>query len=202
MKKLLFVLLFGMMLSLQAQIEVKINPISTIMGAADIQGEYLINENFGVELSLQPFFGKAYEFWNSQEFNGTQSGFAEKLRAKYYYSPYNGGDQWYVDFFATNSSVDYTNEYSSYDDVNNTNIENLVKTFKSSYTGIGFEVGAKKVTDSGFIFEYSLGLGTYLSSDLRIVNDSKDPDQRIEKIEPESVFFSGKLVVGYRFGDF
>jgi len=201
MRKLLFVLLFGTMLSLQAQIEVKINPISTIMGAADIQGEYLLNENFGVELSLQPFFGKAYAFLNSEDYDGTQSGFAEKLRAKYYYSPYNGGDQWYVDIFAVNLSVDYTREYSG-DIGSGDYVDDLIETFKQSYTGIGFEAGAKKVTDTGFIFEYSLGIGTYLSSDFQIIPDSRDTDRDIDKVKPESVFFSGKLVVGYRFGDF
>ncbi len=199
MKKLLFVLLFGATLSLQAQIEVKINPVTTILGAADIQGEYLLNENFGVELSLQPFFGKAYAFLNSEDYDGTQSGFAEKLRAKYYYSPYNGGDQWYVDLFAVNSSVDYTREYSK--DINGNSVD-LIETYKQSYTGIGFEAGAKKVTDSGFIFEYSLGIGTYLSSDFKIAPDANDPDREVEEIKPESIFFSGKLVIGYRFGDF
>ncbi len=201
MKKLLFVLVFGAALSLQAQIEVKINPITTILGAADIQGEYLLNENFGVELSLQPFFGKTYPFLNSEDYDGTQSGFAEKLRAKYYYSPYNGGDQWYIDIFAVNSSVDYTTEYSA--DIGNGNyVDNLVKTLKKSYTGIGFEAGAKKVTDSGFIFEYSLGIGTYLSSDFKIVPDANDPNRQVEEFTPESIFFSGKIVIGYRFGDF
>ena len=201
MKKLLFVLLFGATLSLQAQIEVKINPVTTILGAADIQGEYLLNENFGVELSLQPFFGKTYAFLNSEDYDGTQSGFAEKLRAKYYYSPYNGGDQWYVDIFAVNSSVDYTREYSA-DIGSGDYVNDLIETFKQSYTGIGFEVGAKKVTDTGFIFEYSLGIGSYLSSDFQVIPDSRDTDRGIDKIKPESIFFSGKLVVGYRFGDF
>ncbi len=190
MKKLvLFTLLFGTMFSMKAQIEVKFNPIYSIIGSVDVQSEYLVSETFGVELSLQPFFGHPYSIWDSEFRPGKQSGFAEKLRAKYYFSPYNGGDKKYLDMFVVNSSVNYTQSVSD---------------FKETYIGVGVEYGTKTVFDSGFVYEYAVGLGTYLSHNYKYLDDTSDTDQDMgaNNLNAIPVFLSGKLVIGYRFGDF
>lgn len=50
MKKVFLTVIFGLtMLWAQAQIEVKINPIGTLFGSPDLSGEYIVNENFGLE---------------------------------------------------------------------------------------------------------------------------------------------------------
>ena len=190
MKKLiLFALLFGTLFSMKAQFEAKFNPIYSIIGSVDVQAEYLVSETFGVELSLQPFFGHPYSILNRELGAGKQSGFAEKLRAKYYFSPYNGGDRKYLDMFVVNSSVNYTDLYND---------------FNESYIGIGFEYGIKTVFDSGFVYEYAVGLGTYLSRNFKYLDDTNDTDQNTGANNPNAIpiFLSGKLVIGYRFGDF
>ena len=199
MKKLLFTLLFGAILSAYAQIEVKINPVMTALGMGDISGEYLLSETFGAELSLQPYFGKSYGFSNPANYVGKQSGFAEKIRAKYYYSPYNGGDRQYVDIFAINLSTKTTRNYLQ--TINNEDVQ-FTETYKLSYTGIGFEYGFKNLRDSGIFFEYALGLGVFISSEATISSDPKDPSPySYNALEDVPVFFSGKFAIGYRFGE-
>ena len=201
MKKLLFALVFGAVFTIQAQYEVKINPIMTALGQADISGEYLISETFGVELSLQPYFGKAYEFSNSQSFTGKQSGIGEKLRVKYYYSPYNGGDSYYVDLLVTNASITTIGE-EFVKEIDGEYVK-LKNTFKQSYFGVGFELGYKYVFDSGIVFEYALGAGSFLSNNLKVIPDPLDTEGKVEKRETEvPLFFTGKFVIGYRFGDY
>jgi len=201
MKKLLFTLIFGTVFTIQAQYEIKLNPIMTALGQADISGEYLISETFGVELSLQPYFGKAYEFSNSQNFTGKQSGMGEKLRVKYYYSPYNGGDGYYVDLLVTNASITTIGE--KYQKEIDGEYVDIQKTFKQSYLGIGFELGHKSVLDSGIIFEYAVGLGSFLSNNMKIIPDPLDTEGKTIEGESETpLFFTGKFVIGYRFGDY
>ena len=53
MKKVFLAVSFGFtMLIAQAQMEVKLNPIGTLFGSPDLSGEYIVNENFGTELTL------------------------------------------------------------------------------------------------------------------------------------------------------
>ena len=194
MKKLiLFALLWLTTVSIQAQFELKINPITSFLGSVDIQGEYVINENFGVELSLQPFFGKTNGLIDSSHsLSDKKSGFAEKLRFKYYFDPFNGADQSYLDVFITNFSVVYT----MYSDENQMHINEINK---ESYVGMGLEYGRKTAFDSGLIFEYAIGLGAHLSSN-HIITDGNN--QVVYEREYSPLFASGKLVIGYRFGDY
>ncbi len=194
MKRLLIIVLLSCTaLSMQAQFELKINPVTSVFGSVDVQGEYLVNENFGVELSLQPFFWKTNGLIDSSHSSADKkSGFAEKLRFKYYFDPFNGADQSYLDAFMTHFSVVYTN-YS------NEKLSIINEINKESYVGMGLEYGRKTAFDSGLIFEYAIGFGAHLY-DNHIITDGNN--QVVYEGEYAPLFVSGKLVIGYRFGDF
>ena len=201
MKKLLSTLAFGIVFSIQAQFEIKINPIMTALGEADISGEYIINDALGVELSLQPFFGKSYEFSNLDGFVGKQSGMGEKLRAKYYYEPSDGGDEQYVSAFVSNLSNSIVRDFESYNSNTQTDAT-YTETFKQSYIGIGFEYGYKLHIEPGFVLEFALGVGAYLTNNSKIIIDPEDLDHKGYDKKPQlPFFFSGKFGIGYRFGE-
>ena len=202
MKNLLFALIFGTVFTIQAQYEVKINPIMAIFGEGDISGEYLISETFGVELSLQPFYGKFRDYFTGERPDGKQSGFGEKFRLKYYVSPYNGGDGSYVSMFVSNVSQTIKSDYEDYDYNTQTDV-NYTEIRKMSYIGIGFEYGYKILLDSGFVFDYALGAGTYITNNSRYIPDPDDPEREAHPIKSELPFIiSGKFAIGYRFGDY
>jgi len=202
MKKLLFALIFGVVLSIQAQYEIKINPIMTVLGEADISAEYVVNETFGVEFSLQPFFGKSHEFTNPEDFVGKQSGMGEKLRIKYYFAPYNGGDGQYVSGFVSNLSNTMVRDYEGY--IYPTLTETTyTETLKLSYVGIGFEYGFKYLLDSGLVLDYAVGFGAYVTNNSKLITDPEDVEKEGYDIKPDPpLFFSGKFSIGYRFGDY
>ena len=202
MKKIIIALLLGLGITAQAQyFDVSINPVSTILGEGDFGGEYPFNENLGIELRLQPYYGHSYVLMNLRDFQGKQSGFGEKLSLKYYPIPYNGNDGMYVGLYAKNTSKVLTKEYTS-DTV--PPVSGLIKTDKIKSLDLGVIFGYKRVFSSGFIFEVGFGFGGKLIDKEVITPDPNDPYYIAEPDDDFNVpfAFTGSFSVGYRFGEF
>jgi len=164
-----------------AQFEAKINPLGAMFGKPDISGEYVVSDNFGVELSVGFAFGAGYVGFIKIP-DTKQSGFGVKAVGKYYFSPDDGGDGWYMGIYLRQESLQY--------DYDNT-VTSSVDYDRSVFAG-GLEVGKKWVFDSGFLVESGFGLGRPFSE------SRKDSDGN------DIAFDTGldgylKFAIGYRF---
>jgi opacity protein-like surface antigen len=187
MKKVLLLVVVMTTAMASAQFEAKINPLGALFGRPEVSGEYIVSDNFGVELSLGVAFGKTGTSVSSGEFSSekpTQSGFGVKLGGKYYFSPDQGGDGWYGGLYLRQESlnISYDDDYSDYD-------------YKSSIFAGGIEFGKKWVFDSGFLIDLSAGVGRPFSENREWTNVDGDYDASIEL----GVDFVGKFALGYRF---
>ncbi len=167
--------------------EAKINPLGAMFGKPDISVEYIVNDNFGVELSAGIAFGKtgsSVSFGGVSSEKPTQSGFGVKLISKYYFSPDQGADGWYGGIYLRQESLDltYSSSFSASD-------------YKSSIFAGGVEFGKKWVFDSGVLIELALGTGRPFSEKRTFSNVANTNNLDIEL----GVDFTGKFAVGYRF---
>jgi len=84
MKKLMMSLvLMTSMYTLNAQFEVKVNPIALIFTSVNVSAEYLVNDNLGLELDALLLDGDGGAY----------------LTAKYYFNPQQGTDRFHVGIF-------------------------------------------------------------------------------------------------------
>jgi len=202
MKTLLIALLLALGISAQAQyFDVSINPVSTILGEGDFGGEYPFNENLGIELRLQPYYGHSYVLFNFRDFQGKQSGFGEKLSLKYYPIPYNGSDRIYVGLYTKNTSIVISKEYTS---STVPPVSGLVKTDRIKSLDLGVIFGYKRAFSSRFIFEVGFGFGGKLIDKEIITPDPNDPHYYKESDDDFNIpfAFTGSFSLGYRFGEF
>ncbi len=166
-----------------AQIEAKINPIGAVSGKPDVSAEYIVSDNFGVELSVGVAFGKVAGVSYEGSEKPTQSGFGVKLAGKYYFSPDEGGDGWYGDLYLRQESLKVSYP-SAYDNLN----------YKSSILAGGVEFGKKWLFDSGFLIDIAVGVGRPFS-EKREFTDAEGSYGNFE------IGFdaTGKFAIGYRF---
>lgn len=173
--------------SAQKKIEAKINPLGALFGQPDISAEYIVSDNFGVELSLGFAFGKTGTAVTVGSFTSekpTQSGFGVKGSAKYYFNPDEGGDGWYGGVYVRQETLNLT-----YDNTFSTN------DYKSSIFAGGIEFGKKWLFDSGLLIEVGAGFGRPFSESRTFTNSTSDYNANIEI----GIDFTGKFAVGYRF---
>ncbi|NNC82970.1 MAG: DUF3575 domain-containing protein [Flavobacteriales bacterium] len=167
----------------QGEVELKINPVGALFGFFDVAGEYMVNENFGAELSLGLVTGKATTV-DVEGADPTKSGFGVMGYGKYYFSPDQGCDRFYAGVYLRQRSwkvEDGDNEdYAA---------------FKRSIVGAGIGVGYKVVGDSGILFEIGFGIGRAISEKNEWVDENNEggefPNLGVDGI--------GRLAVGYRF---
>jgi len=179
------------MFTSQAQIDLKINPIGLLFGSPDLSGEYVVNENIGVELSAGILFGKVI---GSGIFGGEgldKSGYRIRASGKYYFSPDDGADGFFAGLYLGPRSRPTTGE--PVDTGNGTSYEPGAKT---SAFSLGVLIGYKWVSEKGIIFEIDGGLGRGLGNKITL-NDLDNPT------EVRGLGLDGVLVmsVGYRFGE-
>lgn len=185
MKKLFFLTLSIFTFALaNAQIEAKINPFGAIFGKPDLSGEYIVSDNFGVELTVGVAFGKVSGVSIDGSEDPKQSGFGVKLAGKYYFSPDEGGDGWYGDLYLRQETLNikYGSEFENSD-------------YKSNIFAGGVEFGKKWVFDSGFLIDVAAGLGRPFSEKREYINSDSDYNTEFEI----GIDFTGKFAIGYRF---
>jgi hypothetical protein len=183
MKKLIVLALFSFTYLgvIKAQIELKINPIGIlIFNTADIVGEYLINENIGLELGIGLIYGN-YGGIVDRDFD--RSGYRLLVAGKYYFSPDDGCDKFYAGLYLRPKSVTFTN-----------NDDNVDFGFKQSSLGVGLMSGYKWVGARGITIEFGGGLGRGVRKRTTLNDNSKTLDLPSLKL---NVFL--RLSVGYRF---
>ncbi len=135
-----------------------------------VKGEYIINESFGVELSLNFRFGKAY-LSNIYDNAKKQYGGGFKIEPRFYLSPDYDGDGYYLGLFFRNQSLSY--DYEGYD--YNTN-EDYIYTLNNKFSSLGIVLGYKFYFDSGITIEYGGGVGRFLSNNFNTTeHDAEKP---------------------------
>lgn len=137
-----------------AQFEAKINPLGAMFGNPDISGEYIVNDNFGVELDVSFSFGQAYLGFIKIP-GAKQSGFGVRAVGKYYFSPDDGGDGWYGGIYLRQAS----NKFEDKDSADTYSFG----AYDRSIFAAGVEVGKKWVFDSGFLIEAAWAIGRPIS---------------------------------------
>lgn len=183
MKKKLIVLGAFMMIATFSfsQFEVKFNPIGALFGQIPVSAEYVLNDNMGVEASV------GYYFKNDALYGtgSTSSRFVGILSYKYYFSPDQGGDKFYVFPYARYKSSKYTFDYDGED-------------ITGSYTavGVGFGIGYKWVSDGGILVDLGMGAGKNFSGGW----DYSDPTYSTTLDIPVwPINFVSRISIGYRF---
>jgi len=187
MKKLfvLFVALVSIGAVQAQQVEAKINPLGALFGSPEISAEYIVSDNFGVELGASFAFGRASFVSVDDTFEPTKSGFGLKLAGKYYFSPEDGADKWYGDIYLRQESI-------TIEDKNNQGYQG----FKRSIFAGGIEFGYKWAFDSGLLLELAGGGGRAFSEK----NEWIDANNNSEDYGIKFGFdITGKFAIGYRF---
>ncbi len=153
-----------------AQFEVKVNPIGLLFGGLSVSGEYILNDNMGVEASLR--------FASNTFADVKTNGFGAGAAYKYYFSPENGADKFYV--------YGYLN-YAGGKGTSSTDV-----TLTYSKIAAGFGAGYKWVADSGLLFDIGFGIGRNLNSNW----DWSDGGSTSINFP---IDIDGKLAIGWRF---
>lgn len=168
------------------QIETSLNPLGTLFGRPSVTGEYIISDYIGIELAINPIFGKAAGIIGYTHPNSSlkQHGFGVFTQVKYYLLPYQGGDGLYLGFYARKINVTLKDISSS------TN-----SGFKRSIVAIGITGGQKWIFDNGIFIESALGIGPHISEKYEWFNHN---DSDLFKIK-FNVDIISKFAVGYRF---
>lgn len=168
---------------LNAQIDVKINPIGLLFGSPDLAGEYRVNDDFGAELTLSAEMGTAGVV-TTDDFNPKKSGFGAMLAGKYYFSPENGCDKFYAGLYLRERSYKVEEDNPDY----------LYGYKRTSFSG-GLLIGYKWVSRKNVIFEIGTGFGRAFTDKIEWTDedgsDVLDTSIRIDVI--------GRLSLGYRF---
>ena len=187
MKRLLFVALLGITLGTTAQaqfIDATINPIGALFGNFSAAAEFPITEN----MSAEPTIG--FVFQNRSvlggEFRGR--GFSLGGRYKYYFSPREDNDRFYVNAYTRFSNASFSND--AFDDLDYSN------TRLSLGVGLGFKV----VADNGLVFDVGFGVGRALLNNYNINGeDNFGLEEAFGTLA--SIDADGRLSIGYRFGN-
>lgn len=168
---------FAFVFSMQAQLDVSVNPLGLLFGSYDVSVEKGISESFGVELTAG-FSSQKYELGEEKV---SSSGFGARIMGKYYFSPKNGIDRFNVAPYIKIGS-------NKFDDG-----ADKVTNFRFA---AGVYLGYKIVASSNVFFELGFGLGK------AFVNSYKVNGEEILDGGSYPVFnidATGKLAVGYRF---
>jgi len=189
MKKILLFSMFALFItSVDAQIDLKINPLGILFSSPDLSGEYAISEDIGVELSVGVIYGSVLGSGLLDEAGRLdKSGYRIRLTGKYYFNPNRGIDKFFAGVYLGPKS----NKFSGNED-----FYGFDPGYKRTGFTIGLLAGYKVVSDKGFLFEASFGLGRTLGGEITY-NDAD-----LNTIDQEGFGIDGvaTLAVGYRIG--
>lgn len=169
-KSLFFVLMiscFGYVSKSNAQVDVTIDPVSLLWGNISLGADFALSENFSIEGQL----GYSRGDWGT----GKYTGIPVTVFGKYYFSPKNGADRFYLSVFTRFINRSYSDNNDKY---------------SLTRLGLGVGIGYKVVSAGNFVFDIGFGVGR------SIVSFDNNNNTNIDWIP---VMFAGKLGVGYRF---
>lgn len=185
MKKLIVLALFAFAVSNPtiAQIELKINPIGALFNNPDIVGEYLVNEDIGIEVGLGFVYGSsAIDLGEDLK----RSGFSFLVAGKYYFSPDDGCDKFYAGAYLRPRTLSFKDNDAD---------DNFDFGYKQSAVGVGLMAGYKWVGARGILFEIGFGLGRAFGEKTTLNDETNFYD-----VPSLGIDGFGRLAVGYRFG--
>ena len=171
-------------LCLNAQTEVKINPIGALFGSPDVSAEFGISENFGVEVGLGVNLGK--NTIGDVEFS--RSGFGGFLAGKYYFNPNEGIDRFGIGLYTRFRNIS-NNAKLAEEEVNN---------FERSLIAGGLMITQKWVSQSGVIFEIDFGAGRAFKNDITF-DDNTNSEISLDDIPGLNIDVILRFAIGYRF---
>ena len=181
MKKLIFALaLIVTVATLQAQTELKINPIGALFASPDISLEFGVNENIGIE----PFIGLSFPSLTVDGTKYKSTGLGYGVHGKYYFGGDKGLDKFYGGIFLRGGNTKFTTSTSSND------------KFTRSRLGVGFELGYKWVSSQNIVFELGAGIGRKIYSKYSDASNSVNT-ANIPLLNLDGFF---RFNIGYRFG--
>ena len=160
-----------------AQVDVTVNPVGLLFGDLSVGADFTITEHFSAEVAVG--FGTN----KIDDVKGTN--IPVNLLGKYYFSPKNGADRFYVDAF-----LRYVNRQWNYEDNSN------YADFTSNRFGVGFGIGYKVVSNGGFVFDIGFGAGRAFVDD----NKYEENGGEQQDVDWPELMLQGKLGIGYRFG--
>lgn len=179
-KRSIFTLLVGLttLFSVNAQIDVSVNPLGILFGTYGASVEKGFSENFGVELTAD-YSAIKYDLGADDV---SSNGFGARIMGKYYFGPDKGIDKFNVAVYFRYGSNTFNN--LSDVEVSNTRV------------AAGLYIGYKTVANSGLFFEIGLGGGkaftnSYKEDGVEVIDGGDYPVLNID--------LTGKLAIGYRF---
>ncbi|MBL7826520.1 MAG: DUF3575 domain-containing protein [Saprospiraceae bacterium] len=175
--KLLKLTLVGMLfaaMNLNAQTEVKINPLGLLFGSPDVSAEFRLSNSAG----LEPFVGFTSKNWAGGDLKYTAVNAGAAF--KYYFNPQRGFDRFYA---------------GAYTRFNNGTVRDVISDSEGGYTrlSLGFMIGQKWVSKKNVVFELGFGVGR------AFINNLNDDDGTIADFTFD-LDLMGRLAIGYRFG--
>lgn len=167
--------------SLNAQIDISLNPVSILFSSIDASAEFLIKEDIGMEATLSYNFND----FSASNVDYKTNGFGIRAIGKYYFNPDKGCDKWSIGPYMKYA---YRSSESMDGSINNT------ATYKRF--AVGFYTGYKWVSRKNIIFELGFGLGRAFLNEWTSNDETLDlgdfPIFNLDGI--------GRLSIGYRFG--
>lgn len=182
MKKLILAVAFlSSLMSLNAQVDLKINPLGALFVSPDLSAEFAITENIGLDASIG-YIGQGLKVAGTKY---KRSGMTYGAIGKYYFNPENPTTKFYGGLYFNGGNIDWTSNTDS-----TSNILNQKKL------GIGLALGYKWVSSQNVVFEITGGLGRKATNRFTIEQGSADlrsfPFLKLDGLL--------RINVGYRFG--
>ena len=183
MKKFIVLSLFyAFTFKIQAQTELKINPIGLLFSSPDLSAEFAVAENIGVEPFLGVTFLKLTVDGDGYKSNGLNYG----VNGKYYFNPEKGIDKFYAGIYMRGGKSKYTGQGSNSGD-----------SFSHNYFGVGLSLGYKWVSRQNIVFDLGAGVGRKFLNKYTDASSSNVDLSGITLLNLDGFFRFG---VGYRFG--
>jgi len=180
----LFLALFliGFSFNSQAQIEFKINPIGALFDNPELSGEFLINDNIGIEGNVGLRYGDRSILGEDY----TSRGVSVKLLPRYYFNPKHGADQFYAGMYGKVVQQKFDS------DILATNVQ-----INKNRIALGFFSGFKWLGESGVLLDVNAGLGRAFKNEF---SSQQIDDFALSTIEFFKIDFIGSISLGYRIG--
>jgi hypothetical protein len=183
MKKLFFVIaLICSFINLNAQTELKINPLGLLFLSPDVAAEFAVSENVGIE----PTIGVS---WFQLTVDGEKfksTGLSYGAQGKYYFGPEKGIDKFFAGIYTRGGQSKFSN----------TTAGATSETFSRNRLGAGVTLGYKWVSSHNVVFELGAGIGR------KIFNKVSNADKGVNVSNIPVLNLDGffRFNVGYRFG--
>lgn len=168
-------------LSLSAQIDAKLNAGSAIFGGLGLAADFALNEQSSFSAGLGYASTKADVILGSNESEYKFTRFRIIPEYRYYLSPDQGADNFFVGGYGKLSFVNASDSNDSNDD-------------STTIGALGILFGNKWVSESGFVFELNGGVGRNTA----LGSGSNDVDTLFETVLGIDLRLG--IIIGYRFG--